>query len=359
MKPSRVLPGAIVVGSLAVASLFASAPASAATLPAGAKITVIDQADDQYYNVNPADAVATAVGTPTGIDQWVSGVDVDDAGLGYATATEYYYDGEIEIDAVEDQAAALVPFGFLPDGGWIYRADANTGMLTDGKPVIIDLLGPEDVQALECSAIDYSKGVILAVCYTGGSYEYDAMWIGTVDFSSDPEAAILTPLTSVPAGEGFIHISAIALDPVTGVLHGFSDGWNAASYTITLDDSYPEFIEYLEDYEVWGADFDRDGQLWLSVTDMPEPAGRAANPSFMSLATFDFEAEQPVVVDVFSSDDPYFIEQPEALTVWGVLAATGSAASPIAPAIAAAGVLLLGAILAAGTMVLRRRSAEV
>jgi hypothetical protein len=41
-----------------------------------------------------------------------------------------------------------------------------------------------------------------------------------------------------------------------------------------------------------------------------------------------------------------------------VLANTGSTMS-IAPAIAASGVLLLGAILAAGTMVLRRRSADV
>ncbi len=43
MKPSRVLTGALIVGAVAVASMFAAAPASAATLPAGAKITVIDQ----------------------------------------------------------------------------------------------------------------------------------------------------------------------------------------------------------------------------------------------------------------------------------------------------------------------------
>jgi hypothetical protein len=47
-----------------------------------------------------------------------------------------------------------------------------------------------------------------------------------------------------------------------------------------------------------------------------------------------------------------------AITVWGVLAATGATMS-IAPAVAASGILLAGAILAAGAMVLRRRNAEV
>ena len=70
MKSSRMLTGALVVGSVAVASMFAAAPASAATLPLGQKITVVDKYDLQYYNVNPADAVATPVGTGTSTDNW-------------------------------------------------------------------------------------------------------------------------------------------------------------------------------------------------------------------------------------------------------------------------------------------------
>jgi hypothetical protein len=128
-------------------------------------------------------------------------------------------------------------------------------------------------------------------------------------------------------------------------------------WTITLDDASPEFVEYTDNFEVLGADFDRGGQLWLSVDQFVIPA-LLANVSQLDLATFDFATNEVVVVAPFSSADPYEIDYPASITVWGVLAATG-ATVPIAPAVAAAGILLLGALLAAGTLVLRRRSADV
>jgi hypothetical protein len=347
MKSPRILPGVIVVGAVAIASMFAAAPASAATLPAGQKITVVDTDDDQFYNVNPANAESAPVGTPAGvIREEIEGVDVDDTGLGYAVAT-YYAD-------IEDPGE-FGPYSY-PAEGWIYKADANTGAVSDGKQVLIDTGDEILTVSNECAAIDYSKGVILAVCFTyDGETEFGTAYIGPVDVSGDD--AILDAKTTLEENfefNDFLHFTAIAVNPVTGVIYGFDDE-RPAAWTITLDDQYPTLLDFNDDYYVLGADFDRGGQLWLSVASYSIPS-LLANVSFLELATFDFTSNQPVSIDNFSSADPYEIESPQNITVWGALAATGSTMSPVAPVIAS-GILLLGALMAAGTMVLRRRSA--
>ena len=356
MKSSRVLTGALIAGAVAVASMFAAAPASAATLPAGQKITVIEQLSDQFFNVNPANAAATAVGTVDSlIEEYVSGVDVDDAGLGYASATALEFVGEeFEIG--------------VPDGGWIYKADANTGKLSDGKPVLIYLPDAEDPYSDECSAIDYSKGVITAVCYIYEQSEqefYRTAFIGTVDVTSDPSNALLTPLTILTDyDDNFYYFAAIAISPTTGTIYAFS-GYQYDAYTITLDDAEPTFIDYTNDAVV-GADFDRSGQLWLSVDtfDPPSFASAKGGPQFQAttstygLSTWDIAAAEDTLISTYTTTEPYDVDVVEAITIWGVLAATGSTASPVAPAIAASLILLAGAILAAGTMVLRRRNAD-
>lgn len=358
MKTSRVLPGAIVAGSLALSAMFAAAPAAAATLPAGQKITVIDAYDDQYYDVNPSTAVATPFGTPTTVGPEVSGVDVDDTGVGYAVGTYWYYEGEIDIELEEDEQLVEEDRQFLdfpgypwyPDGGAIFNANANTGVLTDEKPVIIDLLGDEDPYASDCTAIDYSGGVIVAVCYL--AYDgYTDGWIGTVDVS-DPDFAVLTPIIATE-WDGLLYITAIAKNPVTGVYWAFDSNYGEL-YSFTLESEGLDFQGDVDEHLVLGADFDRSGQLWLSVYELPDIVPLALNPSYLSLATFDFASVSVAVVDTIASEDPYEISDPQALTVWGALANTGSVAS-VSPAIAAAGVLLVGAILAAGAMVLRRR----
>ena len=376
MQPSRALPAAIAVGAVAVASMFAAAPAAAATLPPGQKISVIDSWSDQFYNVNPTSALGTPVGTPDTIDEYVTGVDVDDAGHGYAVATQTYWPSA-------DVAAAVVlpysnPLDGYVDGGWLYKADANTGKLSDGKPVIISSPEMKAEPADECSAIDYSAGVIVAVCYTYDWYEPEPVplveegddappaeliegywdvttYIGTVD-ASDPDQAVLTALTTL-LGDGYKYFAAIAKNPIDGKIIGF-DWYFNESYYITLDDEYPEYIDDLEDYQVWGADYDRGGQLWLTVVPFRDGGLAAlAFESYFSLATYNFITGQPVLVNSFSSELPYQIALPESITIWGALAATGSTIS-VAPAVAASGILLLGALLAAGTMVLRRRNAD-
>jgi hypothetical protein len=345
MKHSRSLAGALIVGSVVVASMFAAAPASAATLPAGQKISVIDNVDAQFYNVSPATAIATPVGTPTPIATEISGVDVDDAGHGYAIATLFEYEEPEGDEQFGDR---------FPSEGWLYQADANTGALSDGKQIRIDDGGNDPVWANECTAIDYTAGVITAVCYTYGNVRIG--YVGTIDASG--AEAVLTADTFLWEQDGTdIYFTAIAIDPTDGTLYGFSLTFTNHIWTITLDGADP--VKVSEDsigYTVAAADFDRSGQLWLSV--VPTIVPSALNASIYQLATFDFAALEVVPVDNFASEDPYAIAAPTALTVWGVLAATGSAMS-IAPAVAASGVLLLGAILAAGTMMLRRRSADV
>jgi hypothetical protein len=172
------------------------------------------------------------------------------------------------------------------------------------------------------------------------------------------EDAKLTPLNSLTnqgENDDYVHYTALAVNPVDGVVYAFDDDAPGV-WTISLDFDEPDFIGFLDDSVVLGADFDRSGQLWLSVYSYSIPT-LLANASYLQLATFDFATDQPVVVDRFSSADPYEIDESESITVWGVLAATGSSVD-VAPAIAASGILLLGALLAAGTMVLRRRNAD-
>ena len=347
MKSSRAIPGAIVVGAVAVASMFAVAPASAATLPPGQKISVVDVFGDQFYNVSPTTAVATPVGAPTAVDTWVTAVDVDEtAGVGYAIATYYEYEEPEEGEDLGERYASE---------GWLYKADANTGKLSDGKQVLIDDGGELLVYANECTAIDYSKGVITAVCYTWGEGEIG--YVGTIDPSG--EVAVLDTDTVLWEQDDSYHFfTAIAIDPLDGTIYGFETSKFNYVWTITLDGEDPVLFGEGDDYlfyDVFGADFDRGGQLWLSVEPPAIPA--ALNETYMTLATFDFDNVTVVPVSNYASEDPYEINRPEGITVWGVLAATGSTVTA-APAIAASGILLLGALLAAGTMVLRRRSVD-
>lgn len=332
MQPSRVLTGALVVGAVAVASVFAAAPAGAASLPLGQKITVIDAFGEQFSNADPADALLAPVGTPPGLaDEFESGVDVDDSGLGFAIANG--------VEAQDDYSV-------------IYRADANTGQLSDGKRVVIDAGGDVPPPADACGAIDYTNGVILAVCDI--YYEGDATaYIGTIDISG--ATALLTPFHTL-SGEAFLQFRSIAVNPVDGVVWGFEYTYDTSNvYQITKDALI--FKGEMLTYYPEAADFDRSGQLWFSAAPYNDIARVADTESVLELATFDFATNQAIVIAPFGSNDPYEVDYPAALTVWGALAATGTTVS-IAPALAASGVLLLGALLAAGTMVLRRRNAD-
>ena len=352
MKSYRALTGALVVGSVAVASLFAAAPASAATLPAGQKISVADTNTWQFSNASPVDATLTPTGTPAvhPVTEYVEGVDVDDSGLGYGITTTWLWTEAPEVpDDCEQnpQQEGCEPFfpQEYPAGATLYKADANTGVLS--APIVIQIqTGPLDEPSIDpaesCFAIDYTGGKILASCNFYG--DGDSAWIGYID----PATGILLPETEL-YGEDFVEFQAIAQSPLDGTIWGFQ-GYTA--YVISLDNEPADEIGGVA-MTIWAADFDRDGHLWVSAYRPEAPAERVIEEGEEGLALLNLDTGE------FDFNAAY--SDPEAvinsLTVWGVLAATGSSFNP-APAVAASGVLLLGAFLAAGTMVLRRRNAD-
>lgn len=353
MKSSRALTGAIIVGSVAIASLFAAAPASAATLPPGQKISVVDTNTWQFSNASPVDAALTPTGTTPGVlpeSQYVEAVDVNDEGKGYALTTTWLWPEEPEVpdDCEENpQQEGCEPFfpQPYPAGATLYTADANTGVLSNPITVQVQTgsldepnIGPAD----SCFALDYSGGKLLASCNFYG--DGNSAWVGYID----PATGILLPETEL-YGEDFVEFQAIAVSPINGDIWGFED---YDAYLISLNNE-PAYRVGGVEMSIWAADFDRSGQLWVSAYRPDEAPQRVIEPGEEGLAilnlgtgNFDFNA---------AWSDPN--ARINSLTVWGVLAATGSTMS-IAPAVAASGILLLGAILAAGTMVLRRRSAD-
>lgn len=337
MFASRALTGAIAIGAAAAMSIAIAAPASAATLPAGQVITVIDSFGWQNYQAAPDTAALTPVGNQEdNVSDFITGVDVDQDGYGYAVAA--YSEG----------------------GGYLYKADANAGTLADDE-VEIDLnFGDVEVDADSCSAIDYTDGVIYAACYLDAE-DFEATYVGTVD----PTTGLLTPVVEL-AGEDYLNITSIAVDPITGQLYGFSTEFGIETVSaiwILSEDDGASFVSEL-DRPAYGADFDRDGQLWVT-TNVFE--GSSEFPDIYSaLATVSLTDGSNPFLEKFTTDGVEYEDPIQPITVWGtvaaeeappVLAATGSTMAPAA-AVIAAGVLLFGALLAAGTAIARRRSLE-
>jgi hypothetical protein len=315
MRASKTI--GILAGStaIALATLFAAAPASAATLPTGQRITIIDEPAGQYYNVSPADAASTPVGTATGIDD-VTAIDVNDEGLGFA-------------------------LGFDPVADWpvVYPANANTGTL--GTPVPVHV-GP--TPAFNCAGIDLQpNGTVIAACGIDPNDGSVTQVIGVLN----PVTGELT--TDVAIEDDDFSYTALAYDAVTGVLWAFteSDG-PGESYIVDLAAGTATFAANLDNY-VLGADFDRSGQLFVSTVviqgDFSSTLG-TANPTTgavtqISVYSFIVSAEGPRV---------------SALTVWGALAATGSTtgAEALPVALGSALLLLAGAAFVATSRIQRR-----
>lgn len=340
MLKSRVLTGAFVTAAFVVASVFAAAPASAATLPPGQKITVVDQDTWQFSTADPNTAAltpSTGVNDP-GEDEQITAIDVDNKGLGFAFSTTYE-----TIPGVPDPQNPNDPVfpTIEPAGAALFKADANTGLLSDGMKLSI-LWGDTEYNADECTALDYSGGQVIGVCY---DWEFDMAFIGVVD----TDGAVLNA-TSALFGLGFIYFTAIAKDAVTGVIWGFSDFKdNGYAWTITLD-GVPPVSKGDLDVVVTGADFDSSGQLWVQAKMRPEAPALVIGPGTDGLATLDLTTFSLP----FSAQwlDVEYV--PGGITVWGeALPATGPTDS--APLwLGAAAFLLLGAILAVGASSRRR-----
>ncbi len=348
MLKSRVLTGALVTGAFVVASMFAAAPANAAPLPAGQQITVLNSESGQFYFANNNTAAQTAVGSgnPIVLDgDYLTGIDVDDTGLGYAIAT-YYPDGAA--------------------GAYLYSADANTGVL-DYIDSIYFNFGDFSEEMDECTGIDYTDGVLMLACHDFEEEEEgDRGYIGVWDFDLG-EAIPLIELTGDPDideddpqfpnepdnGFDFKPISAIAIDPISGLIYVFTQEFDPSYkngiYTASEDAGLTD-VSDTDNYEINGADFDRGGQLWVTTYVFPIPTLIPENNG--GLATVN-PADGTVPFSEPWADQEESIDP---ITVWGGLPATGPADST-AVVVGGAALLLFGAILAVGATA-RRRATE-
>lgn len=347
MFKSRALAGAFVVSGIAAASIFAAAPASAAVLPAGQQITVVDYYEWQFSDANSATAVLTPIGTGAPVDGTnVTAVDVDDTGHGYALTTDYVPTPPIVCDP-EDLECIPEFGGFDAVGASLHTADATTGTLGAGTTIQIET-GPLDeivlADADECLALDFSKGQLVAACQIYG--EGASAWIGILD----PATAILSPRVLL-VDEDFIQFQSIAINPINGEIWGFDA--DESAFIITLDNSVPDYIGSTE-MSIYAADFDRGGQLWVSAFRPTGPPAAEIGEGENGLATLDLGTGEFPFNARWSDADATI----DALTVWGALAATGAVQNP-ATALGAGALVLFGAIMAAGTMAIRRRSVEI
>jgi hypothetical protein len=329
MRPTRVLGLLAGAAAISLAALTVAAPASAATLPPGQKITIVDALDDSgpqegpFYNVNPGDAAATPVGTGSGA--YITGIEVNDDGIGFAIG--YLSWGEEGIYAT------------------LWDADANTGTVSNPR----QLLSPSGDAPDECDGIDLNPitGELLISCVVD-TPNGDVSAI----FSVNKVSAEITTLMGLGGGD-FQEFTALATDPITGILWGFGPFDGDASFIIDLDLQTAEFIAIMDE-NVYAADFDREGQLFVASdlfdgAEFSWPALGVVDPNtgvFSFHEWFVDTATDVVLFDVRS------------LTIWGKLAATGSTtgAEALPVALGSALLLLAGAAFIATSRVSRKRS---
>ncbi|HWH96798.1 MAG TPA: hypothetical protein VNS80_00385 [Pseudolysinimonas sp.] len=305
--------------AIAFATLVIASPAAAATLPDGQKITIVETIDGndppsgQFFDVNPADAASTPVGTAP--DEYITGLEVNDDGIGAA-------------------------IGQLDSTSTIWTADANTGMLSDPHPITT----AGDVDLDDCGGIDLVNGTFIISCVEGGNI---ASHVGAVN----PADGVFTSFLKLE-GDDFVEFDALANDEKTAQLWGFS-GDTDFSYTIDLEHDIVTPVAEMDD-EVFAADFDRDGVLWVSSQvfrgELFVPALAIANPA----------------TGVFSSVGPYVSTTTDAalifvlaLTIWGepALAATGASGADFVPIGIGSVLLLLAGAAFIATARVNRRSA--
>lgn len=301
MRVSRPLSIVAGVSAIALATLVVASPASAATLPDGQKITIVDliQAQvgptgSQSYLVSPTDGASTAVGSVQAPD-FVGAADVNDEGLGYVTITAY---------TDED-----VPFPVLA------AYNANTGEYSSPVPITTNDV---DLPLSWCNGLDLQpNGEIIAACVFAPDGTFDS-YIGVVAPDGLFTPFITDNVNNVPN----LTYEALAYNAVNGELWAFASNDGTVAYLVDRANGTLGLPLFLDE-AVLGADFDRDGQLFGSAIDTDAEA--------WALATIDLSDGDVTFVGPFTSASgqlsPVF-----ALTVWGAkpgLAATGVEVLPI------------------------------
>lgn len=313
------------IAAISFASLLVASPAAAdpATLPEGQKITIVEQIEgspggSRMWTVSPENALATdnkLVQSPIDIEA----IDVDDDGFGYAT--EIRFDGETIRTT------------------WLWKADANTGVLSDPVQIM-----DGDAPLSECRGLDYSGGVITLAC-TSNSFNGDVQngFLGTVT----PGGAMTIFFDSQTEEDVPLPFTAIAANPTNGQLWVFTDdeGWpvDRSADPWSLGTVVP--FENGSD-RVDGADFDRDGQLFVVA------ASEGSRLYTLDPTTADFN----FIGEIGSNENA--VTPVHAITVWGKKALPATGPAEIVPiGLGTALLLLAGAAFIATGRIQRRAPA--
>jgi hypothetical protein len=327
MRAHRV--PAVIAGAtaIALASLLVASPAAAATLPDGQRITVIENdfvpvgpPANTYFDVNPADAAVTQVGSPGGAI--VTSMDVNDDGVGYGTGATF----------IQNQV------GSIPT---LYPTNAATGVT--GPGVTIDPVDP-DVTITECRGIDVQPdGTIFVACINAPDSLVNS-YLGTVT----PGGAFTVFFDSQEEEDTALFFTAIAIDPTTGQLwvFEFDSFWSVdrSASPWTLGN-----INSTEGNPVYGADFASNGQLFVTTT---------SGESNYLLGTLAFETDFVTIVHEFTEGGDV-LDQVQAITVWGKKALPATGPADVLPiGLASALLLLAGAAFIATGRIRRRATTE-
>lgn len=333
MSGSKALATAALTGALAVGSMFAAAPASAAVLPADQQITTIDGFSEQFSVTSTTTGQLTDTGTPAGIvSGLVRGVDVDDSGQGYAVSSDT---------------------GFV--AGRIWVADAAAGTLSGGVQVYVEN-GEIDIPMENCTGVDVTDDAVWVACTRDTNVVQQANYIGMVDPVSG-ELTLEWQFVTLRDGYSFVQVLAIAISPIDGTFWMFDieTGTNVpqAFGAWTLVEGEDPQYEFDPPQVVLSADFDRNGALWF--------AGFGADG--WMVASMDLTDGSTETSATPNRDGVPDGGQREPLTVWdappvppaSLLPATGASAE--GPVVIAALVVLAG--LVAVDVTRRRRRAEM
>lgn len=300
MSRFRVSASLFAASAIVVGSLIGAAPASAATLPAGATIDVADLTNGGIYSVNPGTAVGTLVGTESGIGG-ITAIDVNQSGQGYA----------------------LVASG---GDSQLYALNAVTGTMSYLVHLELNATNPEG-----CQAIDLSTAGVLTVSCTRDEQGVVISTIGTVD----PATGAITTITEFSTEEDDI-VRALASD-AAGTLYVFTEFGSVFTLNTANGETTPVTTI---DGRVLGADFDITDQLWVTWGAEGEEPVTGNGLGIVALDTGVL-----TIVDEYTTSDALELET-VSITVWGgTIPSTGASLQDYLP-VGIGAVLLLGAGIA-------------
>lgn len=236
----------LATAALAASMTLVAAPAFAAA-PVGYALT---WASTTLYQLEDG-TTPVEVENSTGVDS-VTGLDFDTDGKGYA----------VTFDLVSQ----------------LWSVDV-TGQAT----FVGDIADAAAATARNCTALDYTAGVISVACDQVGT---NGFAFGTVD----PTTAVFTLVQLLPT-----RVASIAHDPISGVMYGF--GYSGE--VLSIGGGVTQVGTVPGNATLWGADFDSTGALW-AATDTP-----ATSVLGWPLVTIPYQGYNPAVSEFIENISVY------------------------------------------------------